>query len=118
MQLSKTEKAGQAVLSNDNMSVTMRKGYRMVWAPPPMSSVQTNLPAASTGLCATHQTRPEDVSNQRLCQVVPSSIWQALPRTGTLHAPSMHSGALNRQEPLEVLFLAYSLAISGVTRFI
>jgi hypothetical protein len=34
VQLSKTEKAGQAVLSNDNMSVTMRKGYRMVGAFP------------------------------------------------------------------------------------
>jgi hypothetical protein len=30
VQLSKAEKAAQAVLSNDNLTVTMHKGYRMV----------------------------------------------------------------------------------------
>ena len=32
-QLSKSEKAQQAILSEDKMSVTLHKGYRMVRAP-------------------------------------------------------------------------------------
>ena len=33
VQLSKAEKAAQAALSNGNLTVTMHKGYRMVFAP-------------------------------------------------------------------------------------
>ena len=47
VQLSKAEKAGQAVLSNDNMSVTMRKGYRMVGASP-------GVPASERDFCSQH----------------------------------------------------------------
>ena len=62
MQLSKLEKAQQAILSEDGMSVTSHKGYRMVRRPPTF----TETPSASF---AAMQPRRD----ARLCSINPDT---------------------------------------------
>ena len=61
-QLSKSEKAQQAILSEDNMSVTLHKGYRMVRACLGMCCFYGQLHAANISLSCSSAAQSQDMN--------------------------------------------------------